>query len=125
MVLGEPWSDAVPAGMGLGKAVEQQHGRPVAALAHEVAGLTDPVVIALESRQRHPRGRPYAWGRYATYTTPLSYDWQAASDSFAGAASSGKSRGPGPRVSGETNRSSSSTKTSASRARTSVPLPLT
>src|SRR3954447_18223037 len=56
MVLREAWSDSVPAGMGLRKAVKQQHRRPGTALAHEVAGLADSMVIALESRLGH------AWG---------------------------------------------------------------
>ena len=42
-----------------------------------------------------------------------------------GPTSSGKSRGPDPRVSGKTNRCSPSTRPSASIARTSMPLPLT
>jgi hypothetical protein len=42
----------------------------------------------------------HACGRYARYTTPFSYERQSESDSFVGAASSGNSRGPAPRVSG-------------------------
>ena len=39
-------------------------------------------------------------GRYASQSTPLSYESAAASDSLPGSAPSGKSRGPDPRVSG-------------------------
>ncbi len=75
----------------LAQSVEHLHGKEGVDGSSPSEGLKDLATGVVEL---------YACGRYARYTTPFSYDSLAASESLAGPALSGKSRIPGPRVSG-------------------------
>jgi hypothetical protein len=50
VAMAKPRRNLTPAQVGLGKAVQQNHGRPVAALGYEVAGLPDGIPALREPR---------------------------------------------------------------------------
>jgi hypothetical protein len=49
----KPWSDPMPAGVGLREAMQQQQRRAIAALGEEVTRIAHSMVPVLEPRQRH------------------------------------------------------------------------